>query len=56
MLLVDVAATQGWVLFVSEINEEVTEDMLLDTFQNYGCVLSMHLNLDRRTGFIKVRT
>ncbi|CAD5229376.1 unnamed protein product [Bursaphelenchus okinawaensis] len=43
----------GWTIFVSGINEEVIEDDMMEKLQEYGKVLNMHLNLDRRTGYLK---
>lgn len=48
-----VAAVEGWVIFVSNLHEECQEDDLREAFEEYGHIKSDHLNLDRRTGFVK---
>ncbi|WVQ85497.1 hypothetical protein IAT38_007662 [Cryptococcus sp. DSM 104549] len=45
-------SVEGWIIIVTNLNEETTEDDLQDTFGEYGQVKNLSMALNRRTGYV----
>ena len=46
-------AVEGWVIVVTGLHEETTEDDLSDKFGEFGTIVDFRMPLDHRSGFVK---
>ncbi|CDO66544.1 RNA-binding protein, putative [Plasmodium reichenowi] len=46
-------SVEGWIIIITNIHGEARDDYIKEVFERFGQIKNLHLNIDRRTGFLK---